>query len=285
MPTIGDKTESPECRPTEIEMVNRFPSQFPHGGVGWVPGWATILERLVQDVEGYDLPAGFHWRQIKEKFGKLRAYHSGGEEVETRVEAAADEASSTCQICGNTGRFRVVDGIALTVCDIHLLARLPRAFPDRRAHDAWLHWRHEELDGQRPVEMEADADNVSRVFEVYLQQYGERIMSRCQQPEDLVWSLVEPIAKPSDILYGAAVIGPAKDGQGPAQNKTLVLALKPDGDAIAGELASRLSENLAFGSVRLLRGSDYQYPSNSSNPLLASQVHHYLRRQAAPSER
>lgn len=57
--------------------------------------------------------------QIKEKFGGLRFYYDGGDEyIEGLVAMAENWALSTCEVCGDRGRYRGGEYIR-TLCDKH----------------------------------------------------------------------------------------------------------------------------------------------------------------------
>lgn len=57
--------------------------------------------------------------QVKEKFGTLRFYYSGGDEYISGIEAMADSMSAvTCETCGAPGKPRK-GGWIQTLCDTH----------------------------------------------------------------------------------------------------------------------------------------------------------------------
>lgn len=57
--------------------------------------------------------------QVKEKFGTLRFYYSGGDEYISGIEAMADSMSAvTCETCGAPGKSRS-GGWIQTLCDTH----------------------------------------------------------------------------------------------------------------------------------------------------------------------
>lgn len=67
-------------------------------------------------------------RQIKEKFGGLRFYYDGGDEViDGAVRMAEAMASRTCEVCGRPGERRGGDWIQ-TLCDGH--------YQQQQDHDA-----------------------------------------------------------------------------------------------------------------------------------------------------
>ncbi|MEF2554011.1 hypothetical protein VQ042_22160 [Aurantimonas sp. A2-1-M11] len=84
---------------------------------GWVPLVARLLERVDAALASEDRQH-FRISQIKEKFGGLRCYHNGGEDIETMVDAADEEAQRTCEVCGAPGRKRTGGWITVR-CDKH----------------------------------------------------------------------------------------------------------------------------------------------------------------------
>jgi len=57
--------------------------------------------------------------QVKEKFGGLRFYYSGGDQyIEGMVNLAENLAERTCDVCGAPGKLRE-GGWIVTRCDEH----------------------------------------------------------------------------------------------------------------------------------------------------------------------
>jgi len=94
-------------------------------------GWFNILDQLCLNIQYY-----IEWKnkketvveqvvadQVKEKFGTLRFYYSGGDEHIAGMVAMAESMSGvTCEDCGKPGRSRGVGWIT-TVCDEHAKER------------------------------------------------------------------------------------------------------------------------------------------------------------------
>ncbi len=113
----------------EKRMKERFPKMFsqPYGGFAVGPGWWPILESLCTNIQHYS-----DWKekqgnfipqvtveQIKEKFGGLRFYYIGGDDVvDGMVRMAESWASHTCEECGVPGQSRG-GGWIKTLCDGH----------------------------------------------------------------------------------------------------------------------------------------------------------------------
>lgn len=57
--------------------------------------------------------------QVKQKFGGLRIYYSGGDEYVRGIISMAEQTSyKTCEVCGNKGRANK-NGYIKTVCEVH----------------------------------------------------------------------------------------------------------------------------------------------------------------------
>lgn len=124
-------------------METQYPNMFsrPYGGFSIGAGWYPIVEALCRQIESYT-----SWRnrtreallkdnpynhpipdevpqviveQIKEKFGGLRFYYSGGDDYIRGLEVMAELwANHTCEECGHPGTRRS-GGWIRTLCDEH----------------------------------------------------------------------------------------------------------------------------------------------------------------------
>jgi len=118
------------------QMEERFPKIFaePYGGFACGEGWWPILEALCGQIQHH-----IDWKnkqgnvvhqvtvaQIKEKFGGLRFYYSGGDEaIDGMVRMAESWAARSCEECGAPGKSR--DGSWIkTLCDHHEAERQQR---------------------------------------------------------------------------------------------------------------------------------------------------------------
>lgn len=92
-------------------LRDRYPKLFSSEHlreIACFPGWLNLLDDLCLRLQTYlDTNPGIPQvvvRQVKEKFGGLRFYISGGDEFCQRIVDAAAEASLTlCEICGRLG--------------------------------------------------------------------------------------------------------------------------------------------------------------------------------------
>ena len=97
-------------------------------------GWYDILDSLCNQIQHH-----IDWKQeqkekynrgegcahvvavqVKEKFGGLRFYYDGGDDViDGMVRMAESWASHTCETCGDKGKHRVIGGSHYVACDKH----------------------------------------------------------------------------------------------------------------------------------------------------------------------
>ena len=118
------------------QMEERFPKMFaqPYGGFAVGEGWWSIIELLCSNIQHHidwknkqsEVVAQVTVNQIKEKFGGLRFYYSGGDDVvDGMVRIAEVWASRSCETCGAPGKSRE-GGWIKTLCDHHEAERKER---------------------------------------------------------------------------------------------------------------------------------------------------------------
>jgi hypothetical protein len=111
------------------KMETTYPKMFAgkYGGFAVGAGWWPIIETLCANIQSH-----IDWRvkqgqeiaqvevnQIKEKFGGLRFYYSGGDdEISGMVRMAEAWADIACEECGAAGKRRS-GGWIRTLCDKH----------------------------------------------------------------------------------------------------------------------------------------------------------------------
>ena len=110
----------------EKSIIEKYPSLFANIGQRGSPmcfglevgdGWAGIISTMCWILNQKDTSKTFRFDQIKEKFGLLRAYHSGGNEYMAGVVRMAEDMSGrTCEVCGQPGEQRK-GGWIKTLCD------------------------------------------------------------------------------------------------------------------------------------------------------------------------
>ena len=67
--------------------------------------------------------------QVKEKFGTLRFYYTGGDDIIYGMVRMAESMSGvTCEECGNPGEIKR-DGWLVTLCETHRIAREEKNLP------------------------------------------------------------------------------------------------------------------------------------------------------------
>jgi hypothetical protein len=135
-----------ELEPYEVfvnQMEERFPKMFanPYGGVACGEGWWPIIQSLCAHIQGHidwanstrerllkdnpynhpipDEVTQVTVNQIKEKFGGLRFYYSGGDDtVDGMVRMAESWAGHACETCGAPGTSGG-RGWITTLCPTH----------------------------------------------------------------------------------------------------------------------------------------------------------------------
>ena len=117
-------------------MENKYPKLFSgkYGGFAVGKGWYPILEILCANIQshidwkvkqGVDV-AQVEVNQIKEKFGGLRFYYTGGDDtVHGMVRMAEAWADTACEECSAPAETRG-GGWVRTLCDVHEAERNAR---------------------------------------------------------------------------------------------------------------------------------------------------------------
>ncbi len=148
------------------DLQARYPYQFkdPELGISMAKGWVVVFAQLCSDVDqvlGQD-KRGFHWSQVKEKFGSARFYFQftgrqpdlrldihmpGGvlsqvlpfdrqirneqdrsfEQVKAEIHGLAIQAEKAtrhaCLVCGKEGSQDIGNGYVLVLCPDHRAQR------------------------------------------------------------------------------------------------------------------------------------------------------------------
>lgn len=80
-------------------------------------GWFQIIYDLCSKIS--ELDDKVYATQVKEKFGTLRFYINGGDElIYDLIDKADQQSGVTCEICGKQGKLRGT-GWFKTLCDEH----------------------------------------------------------------------------------------------------------------------------------------------------------------------
>lgn len=117
-------------------MEEKFPKMLGsrYGGFAVGKGWYPILERLCDNIQSHidwkvkqkQVITQVEVQQIKEKFGGLRFYYSGGDDtISGMVRMAESFADTLCEECGGLGKRRS-GGWVRTLCDVHEAERQAR---------------------------------------------------------------------------------------------------------------------------------------------------------------
>ena len=111
-------------------MVNRNKSMMEttmYWGFECGDGWFNIIDQLMGNIQHHidwrnrkgDVVAQVTVDQVKEKFGTLRFYYTGGDDyVRGLVSMAESMSGVTCESCGNPGKS-TGGGWIKTVCEAH----------------------------------------------------------------------------------------------------------------------------------------------------------------------
>jgi len=118
------------CQRYPKMMVNRNKSMIETcmcWGFDCGDGWFNILDQLMANIQNH-----LDWKnknslvveqvtldQVKEKFGTLRFYYSGGDDtIDGMVRLAESMTSVTCEVCGSPGTQNS-SGWITTLCEMH----------------------------------------------------------------------------------------------------------------------------------------------------------------------
>lgn len=181
-------------RPLEIGLVSRYSSLFGHQRAAeevfsfeCMNGWLDLIAANLQIVERYaELERlKIEITQVKEKFGLLRVYHRGGDEVVDRLLDIAELVSGCiCEVCGAQGRVGEQQGWLGARCHLHReildsdsLLSSKSGYIDSYVKCVALllwffkgssvNWVNQEclgLGGRRPLELLASAEGCDEVY-------------------------------------------------------------------------------------------------------------------------
>lgn len=126
---------------SKAELKAKYPYMFEGANIGidlhdgWLPTFAAACD-AVDKLLGVD-KAGFHFSQVKEKFGSARIYWESkvlDKEVEkgiTRLIDGAEKATeSLCMVCGAPAEIKKYGGWFACLCEVHGRERLERKPPE-----------------------------------------------------------------------------------------------------------------------------------------------------------
>ncbi len=123
-------------RPLELGLVSKYSSLFGDRSVQGdftfecTNGWLDLIAANLKLVERYaELERlKVEITQVKEKFGLLRVYHRGGDEVIDRLLDIAELVSAgVCEVCGAQGSVAEHQGWLRVRCHLHLEMSEPDA--------------------------------------------------------------------------------------------------------------------------------------------------------------
>ena len=92
-------------------------------------GWFDLVWRLCEAIEALGPDEGFKVEQVKEKFGTLRFYVSGGNEaIHELIWKVQGQSHHICEVCGQPGSLRDDRRWIRTLCEHHA-AHTPKFVP------------------------------------------------------------------------------------------------------------------------------------------------------------
>ena len=89
-------------------------------------GWFPIVIGLCFEIDRM-LGAhrdGFHWIQIKEKFGTMRLHFDLRGKLQGLVVKAGGESAQSCMVCGEIAERSHQSAWTVTVCEVHALGEV-----------------------------------------------------------------------------------------------------------------------------------------------------------------
>lgn len=90
------------------------PLGIPYWGIECGKGWFKLLERLCRQAQGRVDSRKIEqvvFQQIKEKYGKLRIYYSGGDDyIQGLIDMAEEISATICENCSSAGELITLKG-------------------------------------------------------------------------------------------------------------------------------------------------------------------------------
>lgn len=127
---MRDELDALLCEKYPKMMVNRDKSMMGTcmcWGFECGDGWFNIIDQLMHNIQGhidwknrdFEIVPQVTLDQVKEKFGALRFYYSGGDDIIAGMVRLAESMSVvTCEVCGSPGKFRGKSWL-YTSCEEH----------------------------------------------------------------------------------------------------------------------------------------------------------------------
>ena len=127
---MRDELDALLCEKYPKMMVNRDKSMMGTcmcWGFECGDGWFNIIDQLMHNIQGhidwknrdFEIVPQVTLDQVKEKFGALRFYYSGGDDIIAGMVRLAESMSVvTCEVCGSPGKF-LGKSWFYTACDEH----------------------------------------------------------------------------------------------------------------------------------------------------------------------
>ncbi|AMM24565.1 hypothetical protein [Variovorax sp. PAMC 28711] len=116
----------------ELKSKYRYMFEGPNIGLDMYEGWTPILAQACAEIDAIlgEHKQGFHFSQLKEKYGSARYYFDAGSvdnEALERIQIALDQAEqateTACMCCGSPAVIEKYGGWFLCLCDAHAVER------------------------------------------------------------------------------------------------------------------------------------------------------------------
>ena len=96
-------------------------------GIAVGDGWHDLIRKLCVDIMALNPPEEFKAEQVKEKFGELRFYVSGGTvEILDLVDKAENDSGDICESCGSLDDVTSSGSWVKTLCDTCRTGKTPK---------------------------------------------------------------------------------------------------------------------------------------------------------------
>jgi len=113
------------------DLINKY--RFIKHPIECEDGWIPLIDSMCKEIKDYihnnypelEYDQEFYFTQIKEKYGRLTCYltFSVGNILEI-IDKYEEKSYNICEICGNDGKIREINGWYQTLCDKHYSMKL-----------------------------------------------------------------------------------------------------------------------------------------------------------------
>ncbi|RYH66098.1 MAG: hypothetical protein EON54_05205 [Alcaligenaceae bacterium] len=119
---------------TSADLKSKYPYMFTGLNIGLdlYEGWMPILEQVCAEIDAIlgERKQGFHFSQIKEKYGSARFYFDADtvegdilQRIQTLLDRAESATETACMLCGRPASIEKYGRWFLCLCDVHASER------------------------------------------------------------------------------------------------------------------------------------------------------------------